>query len=111
MKRKKTVDHTALLVLALLTREDMYGYQMIARLEEESDHTFEMKEGTLYPILHGLEKDGALNSYLMEAPTGRQRKYYHLTEKGGALLKVETAQWRSYSRAVNTVLENALGLA
>lgn len=111
MKQKKTVDHTALLVLALLTREDMYGYQMIARLEEESDHTFEMKEGTLYPILHGLEKDGALNSYLMEAPTGRQRKYYHLTEKGGALLKAETAQWRSYSRAVNTVLENALGLA
>lgn len=111
MKQKKTVDHTALLVLALLTREDMYGYQMIARLEEESDHTFEMKEGTLYPILHGLEKDGALSSYLMEAPTGRQRKYYHLTEKGGALLKTETAEWRSYSRAVNTVLENAMGLA
>lgn len=111
MKQKKTVDHTALLVLALLTREDMYGYQMIARLEEESDHTFEMKEGTLYPILHGLEKDGALNAYLMEAPTGRQRKYYHLTEKGGALLQAETAQWRRYSRAVNTVLENALGLA
>lgn len=111
MRQKKTVEHTALLVLALLSREDMYGYQMIARLEEQSDHTFEMKEGTLYPILHGLEKEGAVRSYLMEAPNGRQRKYYHLTEQGKGLLQTEKEEWQAYSRAVNAVLSSALGTA
>ena len=89
MRQKKTVEHTALLVLALLSREDMYGYQMITRLEKQSDHTFEMKEGTLYPILHTLEKDGAVKSYEKEAPTGRMRKYYRITRKGLRLLDEE----------------------
>lgn len=60
----------------------MYGYQMIVELARRSDHTFEMKEGTLYPVLHGLERDGAVEAYQQEAPTGRMRKYYHLTRRG-----------------------------
>ena len=111
MAKKQTMDHTALLVLSLLSRGDMYGYQMIAELERQSDHTFSMKEGTLYPILHGLEQAGAVESYRQEAPTGRERKYYRLTEKGGALLKTETESWRRYSHGVNAVLEHAAGLA
>ena len=110
MRQKKTVEHTALLVLALLSREDMYGYQMIARLEEQSDHTFEMKEGTLYPILHTLEKDGAVKSYEKEAPTGRMRKYYRLTRRGAAVLREEAAAWQTYSGAVNAVLRACPGL-
>ena len=54
--KKRTIDHTHLLVLSLLAGEDMYGYQMIMELARRSDHTFEMKEGTLYPVLHGLER-------------------------------------------------------
>lgn len=49
--KKRTIDHTHLLVLSLLAGEDMYGYQMIMELARRSDHTFEMKEGTLYPVL------------------------------------------------------------
>ena len=59
MAKKQTMDHAQLLVLSLLAGEDMYGYQMIVELSRRSDHTFEMKEGTLYPVLHGLERDGA----------------------------------------------------
>ena len=58
MAKKQTMDHAQLLVLSLLAGEDMYGYQMIVELARRSDHTFEMKEGTLYPVLHGLERDG-----------------------------------------------------
>ncbi len=54
---------TTLLVLSLLSSGDKYGYEMIAELEARSDHTFTLKEGTLYPILHTLEKDGAVKSY------------------------------------------------
>ena len=63
---------TTLLVLSLLSSGDKYGYEMIAELEARSDHTFTLKEGTLYPILHTLEKDGAVKSYEKEAPY-RQR--------------------------------------
>ena len=63
MAKKTNLDHTELLVLSLLAQEDMYGYQMIAELARQSDHTFEMKEGTLYPVLHTLEHGGAVSSY------------------------------------------------
>ena len=111
MKKKQSIEHTQLLVLSLLANEDMYGYQMIVELARRSDRTFEMKEGTLYPVLHGLEKDGLVEAYQQEAPTGRMRKYYHLTRKGGAALKTEAEVWKTYSNAVNAVLEASLGLS
>ena len=109
--KKQSIDHTKLLVLSLLANEDMYGYQMIVELARRSNRTFEMKEGTLYPVLHGLEKDGYVEAYQQEAPTGRMRKYYHLTRKGGVALKTEEEAWQSYSGAVNAVLRSSLQLA
>jgi len=109
--KKQSIDHAHLLVLALLSKEDMYGYQMIVELARRSDNTFDMKEGTLYPVLHALEKDGLVEAYQQEAPTGRMRKYYHLTRKGGAFLKSEEEAWRVYSRAVNAVLNFSAGTA
>ncbi|MDY3282893.1 PadR family transcriptional regulator [Dysosmobacter sp.] len=106
MEKRKTIAHTGLLVLSLLSREDMYGYQMIVELERRSDHTFDMKEGTLYPVLHGLERTGAVEAYEQEAPTGRMRKYYHITKKGRALLKEEEKDWQTYAGAVNAVLRS-----
>ena len=111
MAKKKSMEHTELLVLSLLSQENMYGYQMITELERQSDHTFQMKEGTLYPILHGLEHEGAVSSYRAAATAGKERKYYHLTKKGLELLQEEQAEWQEYSTAVNAVLQNALGLA
>ena len=84
---------TTLLVLSLLSSGDKYGYEMIAELEARSDHTFTLKEGTLYPILHTLEKDGAVKSYEKEAPTGRMRKYYRITRKGLRLLDEKKEEW------------------
>lgn len=110
MAKKQTMDHAQLLVLSLLAGEDMYGYQIIMELARRSDHTFEMKEGTLYPVLHGLERDGMVEAYQQEAPTGRMRKYYHLTRRGAAFLKSEAASWQSYSSAVNAVLRSSPGL-
>ena len=101
---------TGMLLLKLLEQEDMYGYQMIAELERQSDHTFEMKEGTLYPVLHGLEREGLVEAYQQEAPTGRMRKYYRLTRRGAAVLREEAAAWQTYSGAVNAVLRACPGL-
>ena len=106
MKADKSLmsGSATLLVLSLLSGEDMYGYQMIAQLEARSDHTFAMKEGTLYPILHALEKDGAVDSYEKSTPTGRTRKYYHITKKGLRLLGEKKEEWTTFSQAVNAVL-------
>ena len=102
--KKKTIEHTRLLVLSLLAGEDMYGYQMIVELARRSNHTFDMKEGTLYPVLHGLEQEGFVEAYRQEAPSGRERKYYHLTRKGQGALREEERAWKRYEGAVNGVL-------
>ena len=102
-RKKKPLEHTALLVLSLLKGQDLYGYQMITELERRSDHTFQMKEGTLYPVLKKLENSGYVTSYQAEA-NGRTRKYYRLTDRGRKELVREKAQWESYAHGVNSVL-------
>ena len=52
----------AMMILRLLETKDMYGYEMIKKLKEKSENVFELKEGTLYPILHGLEEKGFIVS-------------------------------------------------
>ena len=95
---------TTLLVLSLLAAGDKYGYEMIAELDARSDPTFPLEEGALYPILHGLEKDGAVNSYTREASTGRTRKYYHITRKGLRRLEEQKREWTAFSQKVNAIL-------
>ena len=103
-KKQMALGTAPLLLLRLLEGEDMYGYKIIEELYLRSDHTFEMKAGTLYPLLHGLEDQGLVTSYNMETTGGRVRKYYHITEKGSAELAAKTEQWRSYTHAVNLIL-------
>jgi len=95
---------TTMLVLSLLSKEEMYGYQMITELARRSDRTFELKEGTLYPLLHAMEKEGLVKSYKKEGPGGRERKYYTLTASGRGELEEKTRQWRLFSEKVNAVI-------
>ena len=106
MKIEKSLlsGSTPLLVLSLLKDEDMYGYQMAEELAHRSDHTFELKEGTLYPLLHALEKNKLVQSYTKESPGGRERKYYRLTEEGRGQLEYKTREWRLFSEKVNAVI-------
>lgn len=103
MEQKKSLAHTSLLVLSLLSDQDLYGYQMITELERRSDHTFQMKEGTLYPVLKKLETGGYVTAYEAEV-SGRTRKYYHLTQKGRKQLARERDEWTAYAHGINSVL-------
>ncbi len=94
----------AMLILSLLKDGDKYGYEMVQELKRRSKNVFEMKEGTLYPLLHALEKAGEVQSYDKTAPSGRERRYYRLTEKGAGRLEEKVSQWRAFSDGVNTVL-------
>ena len=94
---------TSMLLLRLLEEKDMYGYEMIEILEQRSNHMFELKAGTLYPLLHSLESKGCLTSYESEE-SGKRRKYYSITKAGKKLLKERCEQWQEYTQAVNHVL-------
>lgn len=102
---------TTTLILKLLEEKDMYGYEMIETLAQKSDHTFDLKAGTLYPLLHGLEKKGFLESYEEKADSERIRKYYRLTAKGRKLLQEKHREWIVYSNAVNKVLNGGVSYA
>lgn len=95
---------TPMLILALLRSGEKYGYEMVSELAKRSDNTFALKEGTLYPLLHALEKEGLVRCSTKAAPNGRARKYYRLTDAGLAQLEAKTAQWREFSAGVNAVL-------
>ena len=84
---------TTLLVLSLLAGGDKYGYEMIAALEVKSDHTFSMKEGTLYPILTRQKNQGLLSYRWEESPQGPPRKYYSITDKGREALSQLDVSW------------------
>lgn len=92
-----------MLVLNLLKGSNMYGYEMIKKLKEKSENVFELKEGTLYPILHGLEEKGLITSYWDETGVKR-RKYYAITEKGKKQLKEKEEEWKIFSHGINKVI-------
>jgi DNA-binding PadR family transcriptional regulator len=96
---------TAMLILRLLEVKDMYGYEMIEFLEKQSNNVFTLKAGTLYPLLHGLEKDGTVKSYEIITESARSRKYYSITNSGRKLLNEKKNEWQIYSSAVNLILE------
>lgn len=77
-----TSGSTKLLLMKLLEQQDMYGYQMIEELRRRSDHTFDLKSGTLYPLLHSLEQAGWVTAREEPTASGRTRRYYHLTGSG-----------------------------
>lgn len=92
-----------MLLLKLLDEKDMYGYEMIDTLRKKSNNVFELKAGTLYPLLHGLEEKGLLKSYEQDF-AGKTRKYYSITKEGKGLLEKKTVEWNEYKTAVSNVL-------
>lgn len=93
----------SMLILRLLDEKDMYGYEMIEALRAKSQNVFELKAGTLYPLLHTLEEKQFVTSYEQEV-LGKVRKYYRITKDGRAYLEEKRTQWQEYSKAVTNVL-------
>ncbi|WGG44781.1 PadR family transcriptional regulator [Rossellomorea sp. DA94] len=95
---------TTTLILSLLDAKPMYGYEIIKELELKSDGIFNMKEGTIYPILHTLEDKGFILSYWEEGSGKRKRKYYKLNDSGREFIQEKKAEWSTFKQAVDQVL-------
>jgi PadR family transcriptional regulator len=103
MKAEVLKGHLDALVLAALEQEPAHGYAIIKRLQRRSDDVFRLPEGTVYPALHRLERDGLVKSR-WTAASGRRRRVYRLTRSGAEALAVRRLEWRTFSRAVDAVL-------
>jgi PadR family transcriptional regulator, regulatory protein PadR len=92
-----------LLLLQLLARRPMYGYQLVREIEQSTAQVLEFGEGCIYPVLHRLEKDEFLSAR-REIVGGRSRVVYRITAAGRKRLVGNVAAWRSIVEAVNQVL-------
>ena len=92
------------LVLKTLTWGSLHGYGIARWLEQKTEDELRIEEGSLYPALYRLERQGWVASEWGRSETGRRAKLYGLTDRGRERLAAETEEWRVFSSAVSTVL-------
>jgi PadR family transcriptional regulator PadR len=95
---------TDCLVLTILCDAPTYGYDIIRQLKARSNGYFEFREGTLYPALHRMEKDGLVEGRWEALPGGQERRYYYLTQRGAEALARRRNTWTEFCAAVRAVL-------
>ena len=93
--------HLDMIVLAALAGGPAHGYAVIQEINHRSGGTFDLPEGTIYPVLHRLEKNGLLSSRWTIADSGRKRRTYTLTRRGRAALADQRAMWERFSEAIS----------
>ncbi|MEM6348331.1 MAG: PadR family transcriptional regulator [Bacteroidota bacterium] len=97
------------IVLSLLKEGDNYGYQLIKEVQKISDGALQWKEGSLYPVLIKLEKNGLIKSYIKKEE-GRNRKYYSLNERGKSALVKLQEEWKLVNLTLNQLWNNQASL-
>jgi len=98
-----------MLVLRALQLEPMHGWGITERIEQWSESVLQLGQGTLYPALYRLERQGLIRSGWRVTANNRRARYYSLTAQGRRQLNQELAEWRRMSRAINLVLEATVG--
>jgi transcriptional regulator len=103
MGRDRVKGQLDLLILSVLQHGQAHGYEVIAELRRRSEGEFDLPEGTVYPALHRLEREGLLASDWASLD-GRRRRVYRLTARGAEALAEQSRQWRRFSTSVSSVL-------
>ena len=89
------------LILSILSEGENYGYAIIKRVGELTGGRLQWTEGMLYPVLHKLEKEGAIVAEWKQPKGERRRKYYRLNENGKATLEKQREDWNTVNSALN----------
>ena len=92
-----------LLILRLLQQQEMYGYEIVQAIRSRTDAVIAVGEGVVYPVLHGLENDGALKSR-RKTVSGRSRIYYSITASGSRRLADLSETWTNLTGAIQKML-------
>ena len=96
----------SLLILSLLSRRPMYGYEIAKKLEQLNGGSLPMNAGALYPVLRSLEKQQLLSSYTELSDGGRARRYYEVTETGSETIGQWRDAWQDTKQFVDTIVDN-----
>ena len=96
-----------LLILRTIQHEPKHGWAIAKRIRHISNDVLKVQQGSLYPALYRLERDGWVAAHWAATETGREAKFYSLTDSGRAHLQREVAAWERLSGAINVVLERA----
>ena len=96
-----------LVLLTLLLRKPMYGYEILTTLEERGNGGFRYKQGTLYPLLYRLEREGWIEASWVEPAGAKRRKTYRITRDGRRAQKAKAADWQRLNEAVDSLLAEA----
>lgn len=105
LNRELVKGSTVILVLTLLNERPMYGYELVKEMGSRSGNELQMKEGTLYPSLHKLERQGYISSYWEKQEKGPDRKYYRITDEGKEVLAERTKEWSVFSAMMDRILK------
>ena len=95
-----------LLILKTLAPAALHGYGIAQRILLSSRETLDVRQGSLYPALHRLERKGLVEAEWKESGNGRMAKFYSLTRAGRKQLAGELEQWERYARSINWVLDS-----
>ena len=93
-----------LVLLRLLHEGEKYGYLLVSELRERSQGLLEVREGTLYPVLYRLEKQGLIEPSWQQRERGVPRKYYKLTRSGTERLDTLASEWAAFRSVVDAML-------
>ncbi len=99
------------LILAILSEGESYGYAIIKRVAELSGGELQWTDGMLYPVLHRLERNGYVKTVWGQSESGRQRKYYRLTDSGADELASQRRQWQVVDSTMRRTFFRFLQLA
>lgn len=90
-----------LCILSILSKKDMYGYELSEYISQKID----IADGTVYPILRKLKADGFVKTYLSEESRGPPRKYYSITQTGLNEFQEDSAEWLKFAETVNKIIK------
>ena len=99
--------HTDTIILALLTKEDSYGYSINKAIRALTDGEYELKEATLYTAFRRLEEMGCIRSYWGNEESGARRRYYTITDEGRLTYRSALAEWQKANRWINRLIGSA----
>ncbi|MEZ5098588.1 MAG: PadR family transcriptional regulator [Thermoleophilia bacterium] len=105
MQGEALKGHLDLLILSVVEHAPLHGYGIIVELNRRSEGLFELKEGTIYPALHRLERARLLRSRWEKGDGPRPRRLYSLTPEGRKALAQRGEEWHSFASAMNRVLD------
>lgn len=98
------------LILTVIANQESYGYEIIQKIKELSDGKIEFGEGTLYPVLHKLEKKGYLESFWKKSASGRSRKYYKISSDGKKELANQQENWTTINQIISKLWNKPINL-